>query len=234
MRYNGGVRGKGIAVATLAVGALLLLAPRASAGCHIFTATPEQPVDEGKKVKVHIERDNGFNPSSVRVRTVDGTAKAGADYEKFDQRVSFTNETRKTIEISTKQDDAIEDDETFTIELSEGQGCQVNPNFGYGPPAKVTITDDETPETTDIPTPSPTPTGSVSPTPGASASPSPAPTDADQSPEATSDPSPTQFASPIVEREDGGSPWPIVGAVLGGLAVGGGALILYRVRRGGL
>jgi hypothetical protein len=136
------------------------------------------------------------------------------------------------VSIQTRQDTAVEGNEVFRVRASEGQGCQVNPNFEYGDPASVIIKDDDKqavtqppatvaptatttiiPATTRTPEASPTPTGSVTPTPSESPS-----------------PTPTLTATPVEVSEDGGFPWLPVVAVIGFLAAGGGALILTRMR----
>lgn len=128
----------------LVVGSVAL-APGARAACHAFEAevTPANPT-EGATVEVTVTRDAPVNPSSVRVRTVDGTASAGDDYEPVDRRIEFTAEVEQTFTIRTMQDPADEPEETFRIELSQGAGCQVNPNFAYQS-GTVTIQDDDPP-----------------------------------------------------------------------------------------
>ena len=57
-------------------------------------------------------------PGSVRVRTVDGGAKAGDDYQPIDKVLRFARgDELCSIEIPIVDDDAIEDDEDFFIEL---------------------------------------------------------------------------------------------------------------------
>lgn len=115
----------------------------AAAACHAFTVEvdPATPA-EGETVTVTIRRDAAVNPSSVRVRTVEGTATGGADYAELDERVEFDTGTEQTRTVDVLDDDAQEDDETFDIELSEGEGCEVNPDFTYDS-ATVTIQDDD-------------------------------------------------------------------------------------------
>lgn len=115
----------------------------AAAACHAFTVEvdPATPA-EGEAVTVTIRRDAAVNPSSVRVRTVEGTATGGADYAELDERVEFDTGTEQTRTVDVLDDDAQEDDETFDIELSEGEGCEVNPDFTYDS-ATVTIQDDD-------------------------------------------------------------------------------------------
>lgn len=132
---------------TLSLAAAMMspLAGVAHAACHAFTveADPSTPT-EGQTVTVTIRRDADVQPSSVRVRTVDGTATGGADYTALDERVEFTEGTEQIREIDILDDDATEDSETFEIELSEGEGCEVNQSFTYDS-ATVTIEDDDVP-----------------------------------------------------------------------------------------
>lgn len=135
--------GRVLAVVTLAAALLVPLAGTAHAACHAFTVEvdPATP-SEGQTVTVTIRRDADVQPSSVRVRTVDGTATGGDDYTPLDERVEFEDGTERTREIGILDDDATEDDETFDVELSEGEGCEVNQNFSYDS-ATVTIQDDD-------------------------------------------------------------------------------------------
>lgn len=130
-------------ILSLAAAMVLPLAGTAHAACHAFTveADPSAP-GEGQTVTVTIRRDADVQPSSVRVRTVDGTATGGSDYTPMDERVEFTDGTEQTRQIDVLGDDATEDSETFEIELSEGEGCEVNQNFTYDS-ATVTIEDDD-------------------------------------------------------------------------------------------
>lgn len=233
------MRGVRSVVAVGIVGLAFWFAPAAQAACHAFTFADDTPtsVSEGSSVRITIERDAAVAPSSVRVRTVDKTARSGSDYNAFDQRIQYTgDELEKTVTIATREDSTDEPAETFQIALSEGQGCEVNQNFTYDDPHSMRITDDDAapattvkptvkpqPRTTSAattssptPTPSPTPTGSASPTPSPS-------------------PSPTSTFSPLaVDEDDGGFPWLPVLAVTGFLAAAGGALALTRLRRGGV
>lgn len=132
-----------LVILSLAATMVLPLAGVAHAACHAFTveADPSAP-GEGQTVTVTIRRDADVQPSSVRVRTVDGTATGGSDYTPMDERVEFTEGTEQTRQIDVLDDDATEDSETFEIELSEGQGCEVNQSFSYDS-ATVTIEDDD-------------------------------------------------------------------------------------------
>lgn len=132
----------------------------AHAACHAFTveASPST-ADEGMTVTVTIKRDADVDPSSVRVRTVDETATGGSDYTPLDERVEFSSGTEQEREVDILDDQDAEEDETFGIELSEGEGCTVNPNFTYDS-TTVTIADDDPADDTS-PSPSPTSDGSA-------------------------------------------------------------------------
>lgn len=124
---------------------LLSTVGTAYGACHAFTveASPSQPT-EGETVTVTIRRDAAVRPSSVRVRTTDQTATGGADYSPLDERVEFTGQTELTRTVEIFDDDTAEEAEVFVIELSEGQGCEVNPNFTYDS-TTATIRDDDAP-----------------------------------------------------------------------------------------
>jgi hypothetical protein len=234
------------AVVAFAASLPILGATPAQAACHSFffgddpEKTVQVNVQEGDAVEVTVSRDAAVRPSSVRVQSVDGTAKAGAEYTKVDTRIEFEGEsTQETVTVVTKDDGKDEPSKSLSLKLSEGQGCEVNTNFTYGPNAKVTIVDDDpapktaTPKPIAVPTvigtPSPSPSPSATPeSTGPTASPSAPPTDPVSTVTET-------FAPPDVEAEDaGGFPWLPVLAVVGFLAAGGGALILTRLRRGGV
>lgn len=219
------------------VAATVWTGPRVDAACHFFTVGASSSVGEGNRANVIIERDAAAAPSSVRVQTVNGTARAPADFTAFDQRIEFTNETQKTISIQTREDASDEPNETFQVRVSEGQGCAVNPNFDYGDPAQITITDDDDPAPTVAPTQAPRPTTTTIPartrTPEPTDSPTPSPS-ATPTPTATASASPSPSFSPTPVEEEGGFPWLPVLAVVGFLAAGAGALIITRLRGGGV
>lgn len=132
-----------LVILSLAATMVLPLAGVAHAACHAFTVEADpSTAGEGQTVTVTIRRDADVQPSSVRVRTVEVTATGGSDYTPMDERVEFTEGTEQTRQIDILDDDATEDSETFEIELSEGQGCEVNQNFSYDS-ATVTVEDDD-------------------------------------------------------------------------------------------
>jgi hypothetical protein len=215
--------------------ALLSVAAPADAACHAFTIKAKRsPVAEGTKAEVTIERDAAVNPSSVEITTVNGTAKAPGDYTAVKQTVSFTNETSRTVSIPTREDTVHESAEQFSVKLVEGSGdgCAVNPNFSYGSPAKITISDDDIAVTVTT-APTATPSSTVAqPTPSASPAPSATPS---ASPTASPSPSVLPSASAFaVETEDDDSPapWLVAAALLGLAAASAGGIMLYRTRKG--
>lgn len=215
---------------------LLVMASPADAACHAFTIKAKRsPVAEGTKAEVTVERDNSFDPSSVEITTVNGTATAPGDYTATKQTVSFTNETSRTVTIPTREDTVHESSETFSVKLVDGSGdgCTVNPNFSYGAPAKITISDDDIAVTvTTAPTASPTQIDTTAPSPTASASPTPTPS-ASPTISPTASPSPSASAVAVETSEEGGlSPW-LIGIALASLAAASaGGILLYRMRSG--
>ena len=227
------------------VAGLLGPAQPAFAQCHAFTISASPgTVDEGGSVTVTVERDGDVGPSSVRVRTVDGTAQAGSDYAGVtDRTVQFTEGTTESFVVGTTNDTAKEGAETFRVELVEdsGAGCATNPNFVYGPPATVTIraSDQPLPTTPPATTPPPrtSPPATRSPVPVLSSRPatttsappasptrtaSPLPTTTSPSPttaSASPTESPTESAFDVPRRRAAGRGVPVVPIALGGLVL---------------
>lgn len=79
---------------------------------------------------------------SFRVRTVDGSARAGEDYEAVDRVVTIpAGEARSaTIAVRTVPDDVQEQEESFSVEVSEVDGARAGEST-----ATLTIADDDTP-----------------------------------------------------------------------------------------
>ena len=68
-------------------------------------------------LQVFVKNKRGL-AGSVRIRTVDGGAKAGDDYEAVDRVVKFARgDELASIEVPIIDDDGVEDDEDFFIEL---------------------------------------------------------------------------------------------------------------------
>lgn len=95
-------------------------------------------------LQVVVKNKHGL-PGSVRVRTVDGGAKAGDDYEAVDTVLRFSRgDDFGTIGVPILDDDAIEDDEDFFIELVDVRTRK--PLYCADTRTRVTITDDDGPE----------------------------------------------------------------------------------------
>lgn len=173
-------------------------APGAGAACHSFTISGST-VAEGQAATVTVKRDNTLDESSVQIRTSNGTAKAPPDYKATITRVEFANEQSRTVRIPTAEDKVPEETETFQVKLGSARGCRsFNTDYQYGPPATVTIKDDDlgapvpevtaTPAPTQRPRPTATPEDTPSPTPKKTPKPTPTPT---ETPEETVEALPT-------------------------------------------
>ena len=76
---------------------------------------------------------------TVGYETRNGTARAGSDYDAVNDTLTFpAGTTEQTILVQTKDDNAYEGDETFTVVLSEPENATVDNDTGTG-----TITDDD-------------------------------------------------------------------------------------------
>ena len=76
---------------------------------------------------------------TVAFDTVDGSARAGVDYIAASGTVTFQPGTRRqTIEVATRQDEIVESEETFTVELRDPSAATIEDATGTG-----TITDDD-------------------------------------------------------------------------------------------
>ncbi|WP_392532513.1 PA14 domain-containing protein [Nostoc sp. C117] len=72
---------------------------------------------------VTVTRSNASGAASVNYTTVDGTAKAGSDYQAISGVLNFAvGQTSKTISIAIKDDTVTEADETFTLKFSNAVG----------------------------------------------------------------------------------------------------------------
>ncbi len=224
-----------LALSVGAAGFMVVIgASGAQASCHSFTigtVTPN-PVAEGGKVTVTVERDAGVDDSHVRISTVTGSAIQGSDFTALNTVVNFTNgNTTKNVSVQTTNDAAMEGAETFKLHLSDGGGCQINPNFMYGPDKTVTIkaSDQVIQQPTAQPTAVPTAASTAQATATASPSPSPSPS---VSPSATPTFTPFPSITPIPD-EGGLSGLAIAGIILGAGAVGSAGAVWYFRRRAG-
>jgi hypothetical protein len=159
------VRAHRLVLAVLVVaGVAVVSAPPAMAACHSFTIkVSPSTVAEGGAVTVTVTRDAALADSSVRVTSVNGSAAAGQDFPAVDHTVAMTGSaTSQTFAVTTVNDTAPEPTEMFSLHLSNGAGCAVNPNFQYGSDAAVQIQDnDAAPATTQSPAVTPAPTAAA-------------------------------------------------------------------------
>jgi hypothetical protein len=126
----------------LIVGAVVLPAGPAWAGCHAWTVSVSpDTVTEGGTVTVKVTRDGAVNPSQVDISTVDESAHAPDDYTAASQTLKYTIETAQTFTVATVDDGTAGGPKTFRLHLSNPGGCAVNPNYVLGPDARVTIND---------------------------------------------------------------------------------------------
>lgn len=158
------------AILAMALAALVWLAPAASAACHRFTLdVSPTSVSEGDTVTVTVTRDASAADSSVRVAASGQSADPGSDFSALDEQVSFTgSEVEKSVTFDILADDEAESSETFTVGLSDPDGCSVNPNFSLADDVTVTIAASEAAESAGEPESSETdeqPTGPSEPDP---------------------------------------------------------------------
>ncbi|WP_366664729.1 Calx-beta domain-containing protein [Moorena sp. SIO3E8] len=70
---------------------------------------------------------------TVNYQTQDGTAKAGQDYAETSGTLEFaTGETTKEIEVTVNSDDVVENNETFTLVLSNAVNAEIADPVGVG------------------------------------------------------------------------------------------------------
>ena len=111
------------------------------AGADFFA--PEMPTATRQVV---ITRSGGTRGEvSATVRTHDGTAHAGDDYEAVSTTVHFGNgeDEPRVLELPLVLDDVAEADKSLTVTLSDPRGCTV---LGTPASATLTILDDDRPE----------------------------------------------------------------------------------------
>lgn len=88
---------------------------------------------------------------TVKFATANGTATAGSDYDATDGTLTFAaGETTKTVNVPVRGDTAVEDDETFTVTLSDATNADVGDGSGTG-----RILNDDQPTVEQPPAPAP-------------------------------------------------------------------------------
>jgi solute carrier family 8 (sodium/calcium exchanger) len=107
-----------------------------------FTAEKYSVYEKEKKITITIVRYGRMDiPAIVKLRTMDGTAKAGEDYCTVEEQVTICQDQHyQTIDIPIINDDVAEEDEVFFIRLSDpGQDTKL----GSITVAEVLIIDDD-------------------------------------------------------------------------------------------
>jgi hypothetical protein len=138
------------AAVAVAITALIVLATPALAICTFSFQPSTYQVNEGVgSVTITVVRDNTA-AAAVRARTVNGSATEGQDYTAVNIQIFFmTGTLQRSFDVPILDDNMVEGQEQFTVELSDG-ACSANPAGSYvppdsyGDPAKVTIIDDDT------------------------------------------------------------------------------------------
>ena len=102
----------------------------------------DHEVEEGGTAEFRVTLSAGSTETvTVAYATADGTAVAGDDYTDTSGTLRFApGETAKTIQVPTLEDDAVEETETFTVNLSSPSGATIEDGTATG-----TITDDDQP-----------------------------------------------------------------------------------------
>ncbi|HEX2849257.1 MAG TPA: Calx-beta domain-containing protein [Acidimicrobiales bacterium] len=163
--------GAAIAVATIAGASLAVAAAPARAASGDVTISPSsvRTAEGDGSVTLTVRRSGvGLAAGSVTWRTRDGSAHAGSDYRAAGGTLTFAvGENAKQVTVTILDDRVTEADETFEVELTgAGSGGAV---ASVGPPAVVTIADDDAPTagaTRLAPAPAPPPSpGAVVTTP---------------------------------------------------------------------
>ena len=97
-------------------------------------------VEEGRTAEFEVTLDASSHvPVTVRYATMDGSAIDGSDYTATSGTLTFSPGTgTRTIRVSTREDQAKEPEEAFTVELSDPDGATIDDDTGIG-----TITDDD-------------------------------------------------------------------------------------------
>lgn len=221
--------------------AALVPALPAFALCHIITfeGDPYTVGEAAGVVTITVSNNGGQGTNqTVDYRTVDGTARAGSDYESKSGTLTFPGPPGDvSFEVAIKNDSADEPAERFTVELSNLGGiCPQGAGLSESS-ATVTINDNDPkpiaqPTQTQASSPKPKASSpkpsSPSPTPTATTvSPSPAPTATLTSPS----PSPTTTVLATEAEDDGGLSGGAIGGIVAAVVIVGGGAALWIRRR---
>lgn len=120
-------------------------APGQSGGRIAFAQADHRALEHpGLGAAITLVRTGGADgAASVQVDTVDGSAKAGADYEPVHRRVHFAaGQTRRTVRVAMTQDGAQEEIKSLMLRLTDAMGCAT---LGALTEARLSLVDDDHP-----------------------------------------------------------------------------------------
>lgn len=147
-----GARGRGYCFAELDPSGRPVLPVRGASVSDADVTEGEPGGTVGLRFTIRLERPT-VRPTSVRVRTVDGTARVGDDYRAVDRRVDVpAGATRVRVTVQVRGDRVDETTESLRLRLSEPTGLRLRDAVGVGsirdddPPPRVTLTDTAVPE----------------------------------------------------------------------------------------
>jgi ribosomal protein L35AE/L33A len=133
----------GAALGTAAAVATILDNEIAQPGTLSFGSANYTVNENGATLSVSVSRSNGKDGAvSVGYKTVDATALAGSDYTAASGTLSWADgaDGAQTFSVTIKDDQLIEGDETFTLQLQSPTG---DATLGNIPAATATIVDNE-------------------------------------------------------------------------------------------
>jgi CSLREA domain-containing protein len=111
-----------------------------SPGTFQFSAPAYSVSETGPSVTLTVTRTDGTVPATVDYTTTNGTAVAGSDFTATGGTLAFSaTDTSKTITVPITNDSLDEDDETFSVALSNAGGATI----AAPSTATVTINDDD-------------------------------------------------------------------------------------------
>ncbi len=132
------------------------------------------------------------SPVTLQVQTVDGTAKAGVDYQALSQSVVIAaGQTTADVKVELLHPSTNNASDVFFLQIAGSQGASISVSEGSATLSGATSSIAPTPTPTPTPTPVPVPTPTPAPTPAPAPTPTPAP-----APTPTPTPTPTLTPPP--------------------------------------
>lgn len=110
-----------------------------------YFSVSDATVEEGDVASITVSRTgNSQSTQIINLQTTGDSAAVGSDFTSVTQSLTFAaGETSKTVSISTTEDTTVENNESFSITLTEGSNTV--PAVMTDANATVIITDDDTP-----------------------------------------------------------------------------------------